>query len=209
MVSCLMVTRAKRVDMARRAIECYRQQTYKNRELVIVTDDTEPLVIADGVRGVMVPTGGTLGDLRNMSVARAQGEFIAQWDDDDWHHPDRLAMQLNHLRLREFDGCTLARWTIADARSNLVVHSGYRSRGWEGSLVARRWKVPAYPALVRGEDTPVVDSMKITMLDAPDLYVYNVHGGNAFLPEHYDRMFPQATKVLSGFESEAVLKVLR
>lgn len=206
MVSCLMVTKPSRIDMARRAIECFEAQTYRNRELVIVAEEALPIAARDIIFGT-----GSLGELRNVSVAHANGEFIAQWDDDDWHHPQRLERQLAGLKAwgDEFDGCTLARWTLADARTGGVAYSGYRPRGWEGSLVARRWRVPVYPALCRGEDTPVVDAMKITMLDEPDLYIYNIHGANTFGPDHFMAMFRQSTGPMSFEARELALSRVR
>jgi glycosyltransferase involved in cell wall biosynthesis len=34
--------------------------------------------------------GRTLGSLRNLDIEMAQGEYVCQWDDDDWYHAGRI-----------------------------------------------------------------------------------------------------------------------
>src|SRR5436305_1073460 len=36
----------------------------------------------------------TVGDLRNLALEHATGDFIVNWDDDDWHHPRRIEVQM-------------------------------------------------------------------------------------------------------------------
>jgi glycosyltransferase involved in cell wall biosynthesis len=36
----------------------------------------------------------TLGALRNHSIDHAKGPLCLQWDSDDWHHPERIARQV-------------------------------------------------------------------------------------------------------------------
>ena len=50
------------------------------------------------VRLIDVPGLCTLGALRNLSLVEGRGSYFCQWDDDDRHHPQRLASQLQGLR---------------------------------------------------------------------------------------------------------------
>jgi glycosyltransferase involved in cell wall biosynthesis len=102
LVSCLMVSRGDAFP-ARFAIDCYRTQTYPNRELVIVCDrpnsELSSLVSALGdpsIKYTETPRM-VLGDLRNASVAAASGAVLCQWDDDDLFHPHRLSCQVKAL----------------------------------------------------------------------------------------------------------------
>ena len=47
------------------------------------------------IRPLEVPASErlTLGALRNLSLSNARGKYVAQWDDDDWSAPTRLAEQ--------------------------------------------------------------------------------------------------------------------
>ena len=186
--------------MLERSVRCFEQQTYPQRELIIVydTDDTDtaawvsPMAATRGIRGIQAGIGGTqtLGELRNLSISSARGEFIAQWDDDDWHAPERLERQLagllNHPRAC---GCVLTRWLIHDGVTGLTYVSARRP--WEGSLVARRATLPPYPLLSRGEDTQVISAIlrsgTLVSIDHPTLYIYCYHGNNTWDRAHFER----------------------
>lgn len=49
------------------------------------------------IRPIWLNGDYTLGALRNISMAMAKGEYICQWDDDDFCMPFRLATQFSHL----------------------------------------------------------------------------------------------------------------
>ena len=94
-----------------RAIRTFLDQTLTDSELLIVDDGDDPisdlvfphLAFKDGRlryrraggRGLM-----SIGELRNMAVGGATGDYIAHWDDDDLSLPGRLAEQLRFI-----DGC--------------------------------------------------------------------------------------------------------
>lgn len=219
LVSCLMVTR-DRLHLVRRAVHCFQQQSYARRELVVVSDaddGTKEFVteLADArVRHLAAPNSGlTLGELRNFGVNSAAGEFVAQWDDDDWYHPDRLAVQLLTLEQENAEICLLERWTLAWPERKQYVLS--KRRPWEGSMVARKERLPTYPALRRGEDSVFVEEcrqrdLRICLLDRPDLYIYVIHGRNTYPAEHFARhIFNDSTGSLEPEEASAVLRKLR
>jgi glycosyltransferase involved in cell wall biosynthesis len=186
--------------MAASAIACFIHQDYTPRELVIVDDGDDELGrYVEGlgrrdIRYVRVDPARTLplGSLRNVSLDAARGAYFMQWDDDDWHAPVRIRAQVEALR--GADACFLERWTLAwPARTKF----GYsHCRWWEGTILARRDAGIAYPALVGvgGEDTAMVQqhvapSLKVALLDSPDLYVYVCHGTNTFGADHFERLF--------------------
>ena len=59
---------------------------------------------------------------------------------------------------------------------------------WEGSIVAQRRRMPCYYAEPRGEDK-VVKQMRLSGLDDPNLYIYHVHGANAWDHAHFEKIF--------------------
>lgn len=89
-----MPTMRGRERLARLAIECWTQQDYDQRELVIVVD--EGMQIADlpeHSRVISTPGLATIGEKRNAGISAASGDLIAIWDDDDWQADWRLSAQ--------------------------------------------------------------------------------------------------------------------
>lgn len=214
LVSCLCVTR-NRVPMLRRAVACFLSQTHAPRELVVVyeSDDSASrdflATLSDpAIRAVEVPAEPKqpLGRLRNISLEAARGHYVAQWDDDDWFAPARLAAQLAAIRESGKDGCVLIRWIMYDEATGTAYLSHLRA--WEGSLVAVREAVPPYPEQARGEDTPVVTAMldanRLTGLDRPFLYHYVYHGTNTWEREHWETRLARFSQPLSPEQTEFV-----
>lgn len=227
LISCLMVTRG-RGGLLKFAIEGFARQTYPNRELVVVCDSPalpqdDPLerAIRDAecpnIRLIRVeaasPSGSqpgslTLGELRNIAVDQAAGRYVCQWDDDDLYDPCRLEMQQRVLAAAGAQACLLGRWMIWwPAEDRLVVSP---ERDWEGSLLCEKAVMPRYPALRRGEDTPVVKqlrrSARVVRMDLPRLYTYVIHGGNTFNAPHFEVHWQTATARFDGGRCRAVLE---
>ena len=73
-ISCLMVTRG-RYELARRALQDFRQQTYLNRELLIVDDDEDERLAHDVEMGttaglVYLPAAAGEPDVRRLAEPR-------------------------------------------------------------------------------------------------------------------------------------------
>src|SRR6267142_7021882 len=105
LVSCICVTKNE-ARVLSRAIECFRNQTYPNKELIILAEGSESHVKEmlalgedDRIKCFVVPSTPKipLGSLRNLAISKANGEYICQWDDDDWYHVKRIEIQLNML----------------------------------------------------------------------------------------------------------------
>lgn len=159
------------------------------------------------IRLIEVPAGLSLGDYRNIAVARANGSYICQWDDDDFYHHDRILAMMTVLQDANVEAAFLCRWLIWwEARETLAI-SGRRI--WEGSLVAKKSAIRIYPAVPRGEDTIMVNNMaqhsRIALVDAPHLYCYTITGSNTWNEQHFERLLQSASKVFKGDKYAKVL----
>lgn len=104
-ISCLMVTANGRLEMFKRSFDCYKNQSYSNRELLIVNEGTSEYqnkiseIVSDrkDVRLIFLNGNYTLGSLRNISIRLAHGDIFCQWDDDDLNTSERLSLQANFL----------------------------------------------------------------------------------------------------------------
>ena len=210
-VSALCVTR-HRVPWLRRSIECFMLQTYTNKELVVVYDSDDistktfikqlqnvPLVCVENSKHQK------LGALRNMSVQAATGDFVMQWDDDDYYQNNRIECMLSHLsESSQLAVCT--RWTVFDLKREKMYISAYYD--FEGTMIASKdlvMKCPYPEDNVRftdgvnewGEDTVAVNKMKeittICRVDLPESYLYTVHEKNTCSDSHFEKMYAQKT----------------
>ncbi|MFM8322927.1 MAG: glycosyltransferase [Chloroflexota bacterium] len=207
LISCMMVTRG-RPGLAQRAAACFLQQTYPNRELVIIDDDPDPQLgewaaaLGDArVRHIRLPDEGlTLGELRNRAVEQAHGAFLAQWDDDDLSDPQRLELQMAALHALGADACLLQRHQMWWPEAQRLAFSP--PRYWESSFICRRDLLPAYPAQRKGEDTLAIQLLlrkgRVALLDLPRLYTYVFHGCNTFEAGHWEEHWQQATARFEG-----------
>jgi glycosyltransferase involved in cell wall biosynthesis len=202
-ITCLCITR-HRPHLLKRSIFCFDQQTHRQRNLLIIAE-TEDLATAEvltsmkhrsDVRVIYVDSSTelTLGALRNLSVSAATGRFVAQWDDDDFYHPQRLACQLAELHRLRRHACVLRRLLLVKNQMTFLS----KARDWEGSLVCRRTEMPRYHDLRRAEDTPVIERLaasgQLVRYDRPDLYVYQYHGANTWDEQHWDEMIARSTE---------------
>lgn len=88
------------------AIRSLLEQSWQNLEIIVV-DDASPLEFQDlfneieqldsRVRVLHQQENAGAYVARNTGLAAATGEFITTHDDDDWSHPNKLAMQVNEM----------------------------------------------------------------------------------------------------------------
>ena len=99
LVSCVCPT-GNRQSLIMMAIDCFLSQTYPNKELIVLDDGVSPTSVPchPSIKyhrhvGPKLTTGAK----RNLCNELAAGEVICNWDDDDWSHPSRVSVQVNHL----------------------------------------------------------------------------------------------------------------
>lgn len=104
LVTAVMLTR-DRQNMAALALQCFQNQTYPNKRLVILDTGNQPYIeepqrIHKSFWKWMQHSGFAIGTLRNMANALAdpETEILIHWDDDDWSHPNRMAEQVQLIQ---------------------------------------------------------------------------------------------------------------
>lgn len=208
-VSCLMVTLPERREMMMRAAKAWIGQSHADRELVVVIDQGAPAERAAAVaalsalgradiRAVAPDAPLSLGALRNLSVAHATGEAICQWDDDDLHHPERIARQLAAMT-QAGAAATLLQDVMLYRAEPRTLHwlnwAATPAGGHPGTLFCRRDRMPAYvetgPTARLGEDLDLLVRLQageavLPQAGEPHLYVYVTHSANSTAPEHHN-----------------------
>jgi glycosyltransferase involved in cell wall biosynthesis len=188
LVSAIMITgkSPEREPLARVAVEAFTEQTYARKELIIVNHGGRGLnVVHREVHEIKVPVACrlTLGDLRNLGLSAAAGEWVIQWDDDDWHGAERIADQLRHA---EPSAAVLLRSQI---RRHLRTGTAWvftMEGGIDGTILHHKQVPFKYPSLARREDTEFLKHFKKRMAvsNEADLYVRFFHGTNTWSEKH-------------------------
>ena len=219
-VTCLMVTRATpdRLPRLGASIAAFAGQTWPHRRLVIAIDGAAGGDAA-AVRGMIAgradimliepPAGLPLGALRNAAWDAAQGDYVCQWDDDDLHHPTRIARQLVALRENGADAVLLADVLhLFEAEGTLFWTNWIATPagGHPGTLLCRRDARVRYrehgPESLIGEDSAVALALRergalATLAGEPYLYVYVAHGDNVSAIGHH-RMLAETLGLSQG-----------
>lgn len=213
LITCACVTK-DRPELLKRSINCYINQTYPNKKLVIVSqsnEDNNKIIFnylktlnRDDILFLEAPSMLTLGAMRNVSVELATGEIVCQWDDDDVYHPHRLITQYKAL--------------ISDSRNVASIysqflkyfsnsHEVYWCDWWNEHEYSHRFlcgSIMFYKALFhlwenfypergsqscREEDLHVLEKLISKGLIAPvtagNQYIYVYHGVNTYDLDHH------------------------
>jgi len=169
-IACVMLVNG-RPAMVRRAVACYRAQTYEPRSLLLYDtgspwireydpdfDETDITMIMRNGRGQ------TIGQMRNhaneLAISECGADIIAHWDSDDWSAPTRLEEQLGLL---ERAGCAVVGYNDGlfwNGREAWLYKASGRPFVLGASLCYMReaWQKKAFQALPkrpgdRGEDS--------------------------------------------------------
>ena len=186
-MTCLCLTRNRRGWLPQ-AIQCFLDQTYLRRELLILADgvDVRDLIPADEpIRLIHLEGSAPIGEKRNFGCVKARGELIAHWDDDDWSAPERLADQIQRIiesgkavtgyRSMRFLHTSGTVWMYDAASPHYALGT---------SLVYKRdyWRVNPFQALQVGEDNNFIDRATSLgdFINAPSngLMYATLHDGN-------------------------------
>ncbi len=207
-VSCLIVT-ANRKQLLRRSLFSLKNQTHKNIEVVVVdngeekVEDLMDLFPKEQVNYTFIPPSpdNILGDLRNISLDNATGDYMICWDDDDWFHPKRIEVQLQSLR-SGFDACCLEGNIFHIDSPDLIDHPyiGHLPDGSPSSIIHKRNDQIRYPSMQRGEDTVYLNrwieygKYKMLNLSYSYLFVRVFHGTNVSGKKHFLRRLKNSPK---------------
>ncbi|WP_312179404.1 glycosyltransferase [Arthrobacter sp.] len=97
--SVSVVLASRRPHQVRQAVRRISRQTWKSLEIVLVLHGVElggqEQQIIRGEAGfpltiLQAPAGAVLGEVLNIGVHAASGDFITKMDDDDWYAPDHI-----------------------------------------------------------------------------------------------------------------------
>jgi glycosyltransferase involved in cell wall biosynthesis len=194
LVSVVLTTRDRPVLLPV-ALACFRQQTYQNRELIIVDDGmaapvSDDAAAAVGGRLLRVAPDTPLGAKLNAGIHVARGALCHKMDDDDWYAPEFLERMVDAWVTQRQSVCRpaiawlqpylvfdLADWKIRRAPRTLAVGA---------TLVFARedWTERPFRAVRRDDDAWFVSDQNrlgrvIVPVDAIETFLSVRHGTTA------------------------------
>lgn len=181
LVSCVCVTYGRPILLGE-AVKCFLDQSYPNKELIIVNDQ-EGVTLKldedrDNVRIENIPERfGSLGEKRNYAMSLAQGDYICIWDDDDLYTPWRIEDSV--LAMQTHKHCDIAKGQIALMSTNdanyMVVSNLFHSQG----IISKQYaEEHSYANLSVGEDSDYERKARVTSLPVAPFYWYVYRWGH-------------------------------
>ncbi|OJW77601.1 MAG: hypothetical protein BGO69_11925 [Bacteroidetes bacterium 46-16] len=190
LISCIMPTNAARRDFIPLAILYFQRQNYLNIELVILDDGIGTIenLVPDvyNIRYYKTSRKLSTGAKRNLACEHAHGEYILNWDDDDWYAPDWIKQQVNALQQSGADICGLKDlYFYCPSEQAAWKYRYYNSkRDWvAGATMAYRrshWQRYPYKDMQVGEDNDFAwnSKGKVFAHSYIDGFVSMLHGNN-------------------------------
>jgi Glycosyl transferase family 2/Methyltransferase domain len=191
LISCILPT-CDRAAFLQKSIQCYLEQDYNNRELVVVDDGCQPLhwslPESETVTYLRLDGHHSIGAKRNIGCEVARGDYIAHWDDDDWYAPWRLSTQLSELLRSGADVSGASTMTYQDIQNDQWWRYENPDRGlhWvHGATLFYRktyWEEHRFEDISIGEDSLFVRHCarsKLLKLNESSFYVGSIHSGNS------------------------------
>ena len=97
-ISCICPT-YNRPELLKESIKMFINQTYKNKELIIIDDSFNKENVCTTIENIKYyyVDKMSIGSKRNLAISYATGDVIAFWDDDDYYDPKRLEYQVSFI----------------------------------------------------------------------------------------------------------------
>ena len=212
-VTAIMVTgkTTNRYPLARASVEAFRKQVYPgDLRLIIVNDNPDPLfedaalLPPNVTERYITPQGQSLGHLRNVGIELAETEYIMQWDDDDYSHPNRVNWQVTQTEQGK------ASIFKVEVHCNLLsgqafVNNGQsqRSRGFPGTMLWPTAAKTRFPLIGKHEDTEFILALRKevgcpVLQNPPNYYFRCYHGHNTWSETHVMKRKPGSRDLNDG-----------
>jgi glycosyltransferase involved in cell wall biosynthesis len=153
LVSAITLIGQSTVEDIVACIDCFQKQTYPYKELIIVNNAENQFAASElNIRAqpdvflIDLPSHSTTGLARNHGLSASNGQIIAQFDVDYWHHPNRLEVQVAILAQQQAQVSFLSKtlkYSFVSGRT------GYHTNSRNivlGTMVHIRQKIADYPS---------------------------------------------------------------
>ena len=190
LISCVCIT-DNRPLILQRAIICFAKQDYPNTELIISYPEEDPLskTIIDQMTSVSAikiipiarPQHEKLCITNNNAFESCSGDYICFWNDEHWHHINRLSDQYIVIKDSPFKASILRHVLLFDFSKQETYYSAYQD--WLETLLCEKKILleASYMDIEREDDSPIIHFLSYKnflyhITEAPHLYIYIGYG---------------------------------
>jgi glycosyltransferase involved in cell wall biosynthesis len=187
-ISCIMPTR-NRAEFAARAVQYFLTQSYKDSELIVIDDGTEPLKVPPSdsrIKYIRLQKRITLGGKLNLGISVSRGAVLQRMDDDDYYHAEFIRTALSHLICRGVERSIVAwgHFLIYLAGEDCARSCNL---GWAAGptlcFSRKVWERGHFPDVASGEDSGFIKdhTEELVTVCAPELFMLVRHGRNTWI----------------------------
>jgi len=182
LISAIMLIGKLGKKHVQQAIECFKQQSYPYKELIIVNNAPNQFEASnfelDAQRDIFLidtPTYLPAGAAKNHGLSAANGQIIAQFDCDAWHHPKRLEAQAATLANNDLHAIVLAKAMQFSYYSKKASYLSNQQSLIPNTIMFIRPKGIDYPNDEKSEEIGLLNRLKkggykISGMNVPNLY---------------------------------------
>lgn len=215
LVSCVCCT-YNRKEPLEEAIQCFIDQDYENKELIILNDQEGVTLKIEGCPPNIYiynhPTRFTsLGEKRNYIKTLTNGEYFCVWDDDDIYTPIRISKSVDLFERNKYVDIVKSKYAFMSVNNEnyKVVTNLFHS---QACISKEYMEKTQYPHKSVGEDMEFEHGAKVESIDTEALlfYVYRWGGdgihhlsGISDEKKSWDMAFTKALK--EGLKGEVIL----
>lgn len=195
LVSCIMPT-YNRPEFIRHAVAQFLEQSYPNKELIIIDDSETPveslIPVHAQIKYKYFPDRCDLGSKRNTACKISNGEYIIHLDDDDYYAPDWIEKQVSFLIDKELEITGMSKPLFYDKTTGTIWQYAYPAaiKTWVyGATLCytkKIWELNPFPAINCGEDNAFVWAPCVRKILANNLmggYLGQIHDENTSIKQ--------------------------
>lgn len=176
LISAILTTKGRSLDDLVRTIGCFRDQTYENKELVVVgnTYELSQAVDISGIALIDVPDYYSVGLAKNYGVEASKGSIIAQFDADYYYAPDRLTVQISTMANQGAHVVMLSKTLQYSGVSNIARYNRNKKEAILETMVFIRQNDLTFQNRDRGLELQLLNDLSkvgasIVTIDKPEL----------------------------------------
>lgn len=140
MVSCIVTTYKRPIEIVKRALDSVVHQTYQDIELIVVNDAPMECALVEEIgkllerytvskQYIVHEKNKGACAARNTGIAHAKGEYLAFLDDDDEWLPEKLELQLQYMKDEDIALVYCSHYTISKVGSKRLIEEPLAKEG--------------------------------------------------------------------------------